>query len=245
VDRTFSEDVPIEGGSGGSTALEPVKVDGSAGGTAGSTSGAGGSTTMVEGGPPQNDAAAIEDASEGGAALEGGTYTVTTFSMRASCSSPVSVTADGFEFPDVPCFYVAAPAPRGTNYELSLEARLMNGDGYGIWMRGSYQEITSDKGGIQTVVTGFGGQYQRNLDPAQNGIKFVEYPQTERAYQMVNYVTDYAWHRWRWVGSGGTVTVYLDGQSVLAADVAASGVEFGFRTWRGGFGVRDLRVSGL
>jgi hypothetical protein len=128
------------------------------------------------------------------------------------------------------CFFVVNPAPATTDYTLELDTRLVDGPGFGIWIRGSY---------VDGSVAGLGVQY----DPGAGGLKFVHYPDTAARVRFLDHACDKGWHHWELIGSVGTTRVRLDGVQVLDfSGGGVFGVQFGFRTWGGRFELRKLRV---
>lgn len=129
------------------------------------------------------------------------------------------------------CFFVVTPAPAATDYTLELDTRLAEGPGFGIWMRGSY-----DNGSVVSL----GIQY----DPGAGGLKFVHYPDTASSLHFLNHACDREWHHWKLIGSSGTTRALLDGVQVLEfSGGGVTGSQFGFRTWGGKFELRKLQVG--
>lgn len=150
---------------------------------------------------------------------------------NTTCPSSVNVGSDVLKLGSGWCYYRMNGLPAGDDFVLSFMARLLNGDGYGIWLNGLWRE---------NGVTAFGVQY----DPGAGGIKFVQYPYTEGdLFPLMSTATDYRWHRWRIAARKNRVDVKIDGMTVLDREIPRHGKQFGFRTWRGVVEIRDIEIE--
>lgn len=131
------------------------------------------------------------------------------------------------------CFFVVMPTPSTTDYSVEVDARLAEGGGYGLWLRGTYTD---------GYVLALGVQY----DAGAEGLKYMHYPETNGSIRFQKYPCDQEWHHWKLVGQAGTTTIVLDGKQQLEfAGGGVSGAQYGFRTWGGRLEVRNLVMTPL
>jgi hypothetical protein len=182
-------------------------------------------------GPQARTAVATAAPSASSAGAEPDAAAGATHGIESTCPGTVSSRGPVRTLGGAECFYAVVPAPASPDYVLELEARLVEGLGYGIWFRGAMEQ-----GEVVALAVQF--------DPGAGGLKFLHYPEMNNAFRFSQYPCDHSWHRWKLVGSGGTTTVQLDGETVLEGVVGGvSGTRFGFRTWGGTMELRNVVVT--
>lgn len=167
-----------------------------------------------------------------GCATPGLSRSLTTF--ESTCGATVGPFAEAYGFPSLPCFYrssVQVP----DDYSITLEARSLDGDGYGIWV-GSWHNGVPEAIAVQYLPAPYGRE--------PGGIEFHRYPATEiRIGDRIPNQPDREWHKWELVGGPSSIAFYLDGVRIQSFSGANPGDSFGFRTWRGNLEVRAIHVQ--
>jgi hypothetical protein len=153
--------------------------------------------------------------------------------FESSCGGSIQAVEGVFSFPSDWCFYRGEFRPGTTNYELRFEARSVDGDGYGVWLRGDWNDGLPSAPGVQYIPAPFG-------DTSRARIDFLRYPETERHLTRIRRSLDRAWHRWSIVADASSVTFHLDDEQLQTMTQPSDEVDFGFRTWRGEVEVRGM-----
>lgn len=157
--------------------------------------------------------------------------------LESSCGGVILLENGVFSIPTGWCFQRSTMVPKSENYVLTFSARSLDGDGYGVWLRGAWNESNTQAFAVQYEAAPGGNSSQRR-------IIFLRYPATE---SPINVATqrdlDRKYHAWRIVGSKNMVQFFLDGKLIGSYNEPASGNDFGFRTWRGRVEVKNLKIS--
>jgi 3-keto-disaccharide hydrolase len=167
----------------------------------------------------------------GSAATSGSFGGASGFDYVSSCPESILKFENGTVLGTGRCFYGVTPLPKSRAYSVELDARLLEGNGYGIWFHGQY-----DKGQVRAI----GVQY----DCDAGGLKFLNYPDTVQAFSFAQTKCDNNWHHWRLVSVGTSVSVHIDNVEVLHQTHADdAGNQFGFRTWGGRVELKNIKLG--